>query len=193
MAAYLWCRGETVRQPTRLSSTEQEEAGMEQRRDPVNPTDDAARALARELLGSARYAALGVIDPATGFPAVSRVALALDADGVPVTLISDLAAHAQALAADPRAGLLVGEPGPKGDPLTHPRMSVFVRAEPVARDGTDHATLRELWLARHPKAKLYIDFGEFRFVRLRPTGAALNGGFGKAYRLSPEDLHPAAP
>jgi putative heme iron utilization protein len=166
---------------------------MEPRRDPVNPTDDAARALARDLLAGARFAALGVIDPDSGFPAVSRVALALDPEGVPVTMISDLAAHARALAADPRAGLLVGEPGPKGDPLTHARMSVFVRAEPVARDGADRAALRELWLARHPKAKLYIDFGDFRFVRLRPTGAALNGGFGKAYRLGPDDLRPAAP
>ena len=166
---------------------------MEPRRDPVNPTDDAARALARELLGSARFAALGVTDPDSGFPAVSRVALALDAEGVPVTLISDLAAHAKALAADPRAGLLVGEPGPKGDPLTHPRMSVFVRAEPVTREAPDHAGLRALWLSRHPKAKLYVDFGDFRFVRLRPAGAALNGGFGKAYRLTAEDLRPARP
>ena len=123
-----------------------ERAAMTERRDPINPTDDAARALARDLVAGARFAALGVLDPETGAPVVSRVALALDEGGCPVTLISDLAAHARALAADPRAGLLVGEPGPKGDPLTHPRMSVFVRAEPVARDGTDHATLRELWL-----------------------------------------------
>ena len=165
---------------------------MADRRDPVNPTDDAARALARDLLASARFAALGVIDPDTGCPVVSRVALALDPAGVPLTLISDLAAHARALVADPRAGLLVGEPGPKGDPLTHPRLSVFVQAEPVARTGADHAALRALWLDRHPKANLYIDFGDFRFLRLRPTGAALNGGFGQAYRLRPEDLLPPA-
>jgi len=163
---------------------------MNDKRDPINPTDDAARALARELLQGARFAALGVLDPETGGPAVSRVALALDPAGCPVTLISDLAAHARALAADPRAGLLVGEPGAKGDPLTLPRMSVAVRAETVDRGGPDHAALRTLWLDRHPKAKLYIDFGDFRFVRLRPTGAALNGGFGRAYRLVPEDLAP---
>ena len=40
-------------------------------------------------------------DPETGAPVVSRVALALDEGGCPVTLISDLAAHARALAADP--------------------------------------------------------------------------------------------
>ena len=163
---------------------------MEKRQDPVNPTDDEARALARRLLAEARFGALGAFDPETGFPLVSRVALALDATGVPVTLVSALSGHSRALAADPRAGLLVGEPGPKGDPLTHPRMSVFARAEPVDRAGADHAALRTLWLARHPKAKLYIDFGDFAFLRLRPTGAALNGGFGRAYRLAPEDLCP---
>lgn len=165
---------------------------MAANRDPINPTDDAARALARTLLAEARFAALGVIDPDTGAPAVSRVALALDPSGTPVTLVSDLAAHARALAADPRAGLLVGEPGSKGDPLTHPRMSVQVMAEPVARRGPDHDRLRHLWLSRHPKAKLYVDFGDFRFVRLRPTGAALNGGFGRAFRLAPDDLLPPA-
>jgi len=165
-----------------------ERAAMTERRDPINPTDDAARALARDLVAGARFAALGVLDPETGAPVVSRVALALDEGGCPVTLISDLAAHARALAADPRAGLLVGEPGAKGDPLTHPRMSIAVLAETVDRGGPDHARLRGLWLKRHPKAKLYVDFGDFRFVRLRPTGAALNGGFGRAYRLTPEDL-----
>lgn len=163
---------------------------MTEKRDPINPTDDGARALARGLMAGARYAALGVRDPETGTPVVSRVALALDAAGIPVTLISDLAAHARALAADPRAGLLVGEPGPRGDPLTHPRLSVSVVAEPVERGGADHAALRSLWLKLHPKAKLYVDFGDFRFVRLRPGGAALNGGFGRAYRLAPEDLVP---
>lgn len=164
---------------------------MAEKRDPINPTDDDARALARDLLAGADHAALGVLDPATGAPVVSRIALALDEAGQPVTLISDLAAHARALAADPRAGLLVGEPGPKGDPLTHPRMSVAVTATPVEGGSADHAALRALWLARHPKAKLYVDFGDFRFVRLQPTGAALNGGFGRAYRLAPEDLVPA--
>ena len=50
--------------------------------------------------------------------------------------------------------------------------------------------MREGWLARHPKARLYVDFADFAFVRLRPEGAHLNGGFGRAYRLEPSDLGP---
>ena len=163
------------------------------RTDPIRPTDDAARALARDLLAAARFAALGTLEPGTGAPLVSRVALGLH-DGVPVTLVSDLSQHSAALRADPRASLLVGEPGPKGDPLTHPRLTVQVRAAVVARDDPGHAAFRARWLALHPKAKLYVDFGDFRFVRLAPVAAFLNGGFGRAYALAPEDLAgPAGP
>jgi putative heme iron utilization protein len=48
--------------------------------------------------------------------------------------------------------------------------------------------LRAHWLKGHPKAALYIDFADFAFVRLTPESALLNGGFGRAFRLSPEDL-----
>ncbi|MDE3122630.1 MAG: HugZ family protein [Paracoccaceae bacterium] len=155
---------------------------------PIRPTDDEARTLARELLAGARFAALAVIDPSTGGPFVSRVALDLAPDGMPVTLISTLSQHTRALMADPRASLLVGEPGPKGDPLTHPRLTVQARAAFVSRDDPDHVAIRAKYLNEHPKAKLYADFGDFTFVRLHPTGAALNGGFGKAYALGPDDL-----
>ena len=58
----------------------------------------------------------------------------------------------------------------------------------IARDSAEIATLRERWLARHPKAALYIDFGDFNFYRLALERAFLNGGFGKAYVLEPSGL-----
>jgi len=58
----------------------------------------------------------------------------------------------------------------------------------VDRADPGHAALRDQWLATHPKAKLYVDFGDFGFVRLRPLSAFLNGGFGRAMRLTPDDL-----
>lgn len=154
--------------------------------DPIRPTDDDARALARDLAAGARLGALGVLDPAGGHPAVSRVAVGWA--GGPVLLISSLSHHTRALRADPRASLLVGEPGPRGDPLNQPRLTLFCAAGFVARDSDDHGTLREMWLARHPKAKIYIDFADFAFVRLAVRSASLNGGFGKAYELTPADL-----
>ena len=56
----------------------------------IRETDDEARALARRLLRSARYVALAVLEPETGYPSVSRVLLATDTDGSPVILVSAL-------------------------------------------------------------------------------------------------------
>lgn len=151
---------------------------------PIRPTDDDARALARDLMNAARIAALGVVHPETGLPHVTRIAIAPG----PVTLISDLSLHARALRAKPDASILLGEAPDKGDPLAFPRITLAAKAQFVDRTDPDHTGLREEWLKRHPKAALYIDFADFHFVRFQVTGADLNGGFGKAYRLTPDDL-----
>lgn len=156
--------------------------------DPIRPTDDEARHLARELLAEARFGALAVIDPDSGAPMVTRVAVGQDDDAVPVLLISDLSQHTAALRANPTCSLLVGEPGAKGDPLTHPRLTVQAKARFLRQGEADYSDLRVRYLTTHPKAKLYIDFADFSFARLVPIGAFLNGGFGKAYRLTPRDL-----
>lgn len=153
--------------------------------DPIRPTDDEARALSRALIAGARFGALAVIDPTTGGPHVTRVAVGQDG-GVPLLLVSTLAAHTRALLADPACSLLVGEPGPKGDPLTHPRLTLHARAEPA-----DKAALRARWLADHPKTKLYYDFADFHLMRLVPVSGHLNGGFARAFILTPKDLLPA--
>lgn len=130
-----------------------------------------ARALARDLMSRARSAALGVIGPDHGGPHVSRVALICTAEAGCLTLISDLALHARGVNADPRVSVLIGGTGGRGDPLPHPRL-----------------TLRALWLSHAPKAKLYIDFADFHFIRFRPLSGLLNAGFGKAYELDKKDL-----
>ena len=138
--------------------------------DPVRPADDEARALARRLMARADHGALGVLDPESGGPHVTRVAVGMAKDGAPLTLISSLSHHTAALRADPRCSLLLGEPGPRGDPLTHPRLTLIAEAR-FAPPG-ERADLREAWLARHPKARLYVDFADFAFARLVPSGRA---------------------
>lgn len=155
---------------------------------PIRPTDDEARMKARRLLAVAAHGALGTLDPDSGAPLVTRIALAMSPEGLPVTLVSDLSAHTRALRADPRASVLVGEPGPKGDPLTHPRLTLRARARFVPHGGEEHARLRRFYLAQRPKSALYADFADFSFVVLDPLGASLNGGFGKAYSLTRADL-----
>ena len=154
---------------------------------PIRPADDDARALARQLMTGAKTAALAVLTPEARTPFVTRIAMATAPGGALLTLVSSLSAHTTALRADPACALLLGEPGEKGDPLTHPRLTIEAIARPLEKSGA----LVSLWLAHHPKAKLYADFADFRFFHFAPTAAHLNGGFGKAYRLSPDDL--AAP
>ncbi|MCC6306095.1 MAG: pyridoxamine 5-phosphate oxidase [Rhodobacteraceae bacterium] len=153
-------------------------------RDPFRDADDEARALARRLVAEVRHGALGVIDPATGAPFVTRIAVVPGEDGAPLALLSDLAPHTRALRADPRASLLLGEPGGRGDPLTHPRLTLAVRATFLA--GAEAPRAR--FLALQPRARLYIDFADFHLVRLAPGAGHLNGGFGRAWRLGAADL-----
>jgi hypothetical protein len=158
------------------------------RPDPVASADDDSRALALSLLSGAGHAALSWTDPETGTPGISRIAFALDPAAGMLTLVSGLAPHCAALKAQPACALMVGEVGDKGDPMTHPRLMVRARAEFVAGDAPERAALRARWLERNPKATVYIDLPDFSFVRLRPEAALLNGGFARAFRLTPADL-----
>ena len=133
-------------------------------RDPRQPADFDPVALGRRLLRSIRVAALGTLDAATGGPMTSLI-----------LLVSGLSAHTKNLAADPRCSLLLSRPG-KGDPLAHPRLTLIGEARP-----SDDPVVRRRFLARHPKAKLYADFPDFRFLRVEAARMHLNGGFARAF------------
>ena len=154
--------------------------------DPIRPTDDEARALARGLIDEALFAALATVTD--GAPMVTRIALACDPAGIPLTLVSQLAAHTAPLLAGRPASLMVGEPGGKGDPLTHPRLTIQCRPEVIDRASDAFEALSAHYVAERPKSKLYIGFADFLLVRFHPEEALLNGGFGKAFRLTPADL-----
>lgn len=147
--------------------------------DPFLPVDEEARRLAHELMQSARHGALAILR--NGLPFVSRIALA-PKDSEFLTLVSDLAPHTQAMRVSPRASLMIGEPG-KGDPLAHPRLTIGVTCAFI-----DKQSAASEYLAHQPKAQLYIGFADFHLVRLTPVEGHLNGGFGRAYRLTAEDL-----
>lgn len=154
-------------------------------KDVFQPVNKAALRLAETLLRTERSAALATLDPDTGGPLASRVNLATAMDGRPVILISRLSDHFPALESDPRASLLIGQPG-GGDPLAHPRLMVSGAVEKLR--GEDLQRCRYRFLNRHPGAKVYVDFADFAFWGLRPEKATLNGGFAKAYRLAGGDL-----
>ncbi|WP_170762447.1 HugZ family protein [Ruegeria lacuscaerulensis] len=158
--------------------------------DPFRPADSIARKLACDLIEDATYGALATLRPDNGLPSVSRVALATDETGHLITLISTLADHTRALHSQPACALLIGEPSDTGDPLTHPRLTLHAAAKFITRDTAEHAKLRVRYLTLRPKAKLYVDFADFGFVRFEISDAVLNSGFGKAWRLAAADLGP---
>lgn len=164
----------------------EEEAARRPAQDPIRPTDDGARALARELVRAARHGALATLS-GDGHPFASLTSLATDLDGTPLILVSALSGHTANLKADPRASLLVARSG-KGDPLAHPRITLRVRARRIERESEEGGRIRRRFLARQPKAQLYVDFPDFSFFALSVEGASLNGGFGRAYELTPSDI-----
>ena len=155
--------------------------------DVLRPVDDQARALARRLLRSALRIALASSEPQTGWPYVSLVTVATTMEGAPLLLVSGLSQHTRALAADRRCSLLFDTTGP-GDPLAHPRLTVFGQAHFLDRATEEGRAARERFLNRHPKARLYADFSDFSFVRVEPERAFLNAGFGRASELAADDF-----
>lgn len=125
-----------------------------------------------------------------GWPATSMVLPALDIDGTPILLISDLADHTRHIRADNRVSLLLS-PSPGANvqliqavqpPITSTdtaRLTVFGRIQP-----DPDATTRACYLRAHPDACQYVDFGDFGFYRLMVEAIYWVGGFGKQRRLS---------
>ncbi|MGI5131824.1 HugZ family protein [Pseudonocardia sp. CA-107938] len=133
--------------------------------------DDAERS--RTLLAAARTGMLATLGEG-GYPFGSVVAPAVDEQGRPLLLLSDLAVHSHNLAADPRASLMVTEPG-KGDPLDLARVTVIgpVTEVPEPERAAALATYQQV----HPGG-LGTDHG-FRIYRLDVTAVRFVGGFAR--------------
>jgi heme iron utilization protein len=154
-------------------------------RDPRQPADFNPIALGKALLRASRVGTLATREPQTGFPFATLVNTATDTDGAPLLLVSRLSTHTQNLLADERVSLLLSKSGQnaraeKGDPLAHPRLTVQARAR-IVTEAAGLARLRRRYLARHPKAQIYVDFPDFAFFRLEPISVHLNGGFARAF------------
>jgi putative heme iron utilization protein len=136
----------------------------------LNPT-------AQELLASRGFGVLATLSQRVpDFPFGSIVTYAVDTEGRPIFLLSSLAVHTTNLLANPKASLLVFAESAESDPLSSPRLNVFGEVE-VLPDA-DIPAMRGLYLARHPEAEQWVDFGDFAFYRLSVGQAYYVGGFG---------------
>lgn len=142
-----------------------------------------ARAVAR----ACRTATLATAMADGSGPYASLVLVAFDLDAAPLLLISALAEHTKNIAADPRVSLLCDGTAGFDEPLTGPRVSLQGRAMQTAEPRH-----RARFLARHPSASLYVDFGDFAFFRIDVERAHIVAGFGKIHWLG-DYLHAAVP
>jgi len=140
---------------------------------------------ARRLLRAARVATLATV--ADGQPFASLVKPACAPDLAILLLLSDLSEHTRHLRDDPHCSLMVVGPAETANPQTAPRATVTGMAERLP----DRA-LQPRFLAVHPYAAMYADFGDFAVWRIRPLGGLYVGGFGRAARLRAIDLAPEA-
>jgi hypothetical protein len=113
-----------------------------------------------------------------GHPYVSKVGVALDGGGRALFLFSTLAAHTQDLLADGRCSLLLEAPETMNNPLQSARATLCGRAHRL--DGDEALAVRDIYLARHPGAVRYADFGDFAFWALAVDKVHFVGGFGVA-------------
>jgi heme iron utilization protein len=131
---------------------------------------------ARTLVHLARSGTLSTLSRRhAGHPFGSVMPYAPDERGAPLLLISSMAMHTQNLEADPRASLLVTQPGWTEDPLAGGRVTLMGRAIRATDDARPAA--REAYLARHPNAAFWVDFEDFSFWRLEVADVYFVGGF----------------
>ena len=127
---------------------------------------------ARLLIRRAMQAVLATM--LDGWPYASLVLAASDWAGAPLLLLSDLAEHSRNLKRAPRASLLFSATEGLADPLTGARLTVLGETT----ESTDPRLYRR-YLARHPSARRYAGFKDFRLYRLAPQRAHLVAGFGR--------------
>jgi heme iron utilization protein len=140
---------------------------------------------ARSLLRRSRQGALATLMAGSGDPYCSLVNVASHPDGSPILLISRLALHTRNILADSRVSLMLDERA-EGDPLEGARIMLAGRAEEVSRD--DATIVRRRYLSAHPSAEAFVDFKDFSFFQIRPSGTHLVAGFGRIIDLKPEQF-----
>ncbi len=143
----------------------------------------------RQLVREAERAALAsaLARDGSGRPYASLVLSACDHDGSPLLLLSDLADHSKNLAVEPKASLLFDGTAGLADPLTGPRASLLGEIRPVA-DEAGAARLAARYIARHPSARDYAGFADFRLYRMTVESAHLVAGFGRIHWLAGSEV-----
>ncbi|MCG6939851.1 MAG: pyridoxamine 5'-phosphate oxidase family protein [Thiohalocapsa sp.] len=146
--------------------------------------DEARAALAEHLarINSLMLATVG----ADGMPHASYAPFVRDADGALCIFVSDLSEHTGNLRRCPNASLLLIEDEQDArEPFARRRLSLRARASIIPRDDERWEGLADAFQQRFGRiVEVFRGLGDFRLVRLEPTGGSFVMGFGRAFELA---------
>jgi putative heme iron utilization protein len=158
---------------------------MSQERIPGPPPAELA-ATARVLLRDGTSGVLSTLSTRKpGWPLGTLVAYAVDEQGRPLFLFSEMSQHTKNLRADPRASLFVQEAGAR-KPQSSPRMALLGTVAPVPGGEADAARAR--YVAVHKEGSTFADLGDFLFWRMTVEDVHVVGGFAQAGWLAAAQL-----
>ena len=145
---------------------------------------DEARA-ARRLLN---HQSVGVLSTHSidveGYPFGSIAPFALDYDGQPMMLISDIAQHTRNIKRNNKVSLTVFDYNAE-DPQSGARLTWLGEAESI--DPSDTET-RNRYLRHFPSAVSYFDTHDFWFYTIRLRRARFIGGFGEIHWIEKSEM-----
>jgi heme iron utilization protein len=145
---------------------------------------------ARQLLHREDVGVLSTLSiDVEGYPFGSIAPYAVDYDGMPTMLISDIAQHTRNIKRDARVSLTVFDRFAE-DPQAGGRLTWIGDAEPVA--AADDAARRR-YLRYFPSSASYFEMHDFSFYRIRPRRARFIGGFGQIFWIAADEILAANP
>lgn len=143
---------------------------------------------ARALIETGGYSSLSTMSiKHPGYPFGSVMPYAIDSQGRPIVLISQMATHTKNLRAQPKATLLVA--GQSGSALGAARVSIMGDFEPV--EDSERENIAALYFETHPESRQWAGFGDFGFYRMNIADIYFVGGFGVMGWITAEEYSAA--
>jgi putative heme iron utilization protein len=136
----------------------------------------------KKLLREAREGALATLMVGDGHPDSALIDVATAADGSPLLLISNFAAHRRNIDADPRVSIMLKE-NKKGDPLAGGRI-ILKGTAVITQDPED----KRRYHIRNPGSEQFASFSDFAFYKVNLTKIHYVFGFGRIGNLKPEQV-----
>ncbi|KAJ1691852.1 hypothetical protein LUZ63_016007 [Rhynchospora breviuscula] len=97
-----------------------------------------------------------------GYPSGSMVDFACYEDGSPILAVSSLAVHSKNLSGNAKCCLLVAK-----DPEDRTDTVITLYGDAITVAAEEREEVRAAYLKKHPDA-FWVDFGDFRFVQIKP-------------------------